>query len=513
MKIQLLNNDMRNVSTILSRKDTRVKNDTRSFKSKFLKSSKEVTIIIAVYNGEGTIQKCIDSVVNQSFPFNKIEMIIVDDCSDDRTRDILIQNSKRHSNICTIYLSENTGTPGVPRNIGIELATSERVLFLDADDWLHRDGIKNLFNKMEETNADFVAGKTIKVTDTSESVHAEFMSYKERTHLEPHKIPYIFYHLGPPSKLIKTNIIKKNYIQFPEMKYAEDKYFFIRVLDNCSSVSTINKPVCYINRMSSNKNSLTRVTDIIDKRFADLNVLKDVVKLGLNANNKKIIIKRLLEYDLIRSCDSNLFIQSKDKETFIQIIKEAIFVVKDLPYDIFLDFDNPLYSIAAELLESDQDNEFIKLFKWKKLEENKRIVIHDNSPYYYIPDIEDKYISIPLFARAIDTYVENQSFIQTFEIYGNKIDTVEHVIIRDRKKVDNEITVECSIDNNIGKVEVKLASLNQLQSSLFSVFIQYDGHRFINIKRRIANKVTYQRREFSLYTTQANNIGFSLKKK
>lgn len=110
-------------------------------------------------------------------------------------------------------------------------------MFLDSDDWLSENGLQILYDTMTQQNDDFVVGRTIKVTDNKISIHAEFISYENRYGKHPLEIPYLLYHLGPPSKLIKTSIIKVNDIMFPELKFAEDKSFFIEVLSYCNKVS------------------------------------------------------------------------------------------------------------------------------------------------------------------------------------------------------------------------------------------------------------------------------------
>ncbi|WP_142406486.1 glycosyltransferase family 2 protein, partial [Heyndrickxia sporothermodurans] len=101
----------------------------------------KVTVITPVYNSEKHLRKTIDSVINQSIGFENIEYILIDDCSTDSSRDILLDYSSKFDNIIVVFLKCNTGTPGKPRNIGIHLSTSKYITFLDADDWLEPTGV------------------------------------------------------------------------------------------------------------------------------------------------------------------------------------------------------------------------------------------------------------------------------------------------------------------------------------------------------------------------------------
>lgn len=122
---------------------------------------------------------------------------------------------------------ENTGSPGLPRNIGIELATSKYLTFLDADNWLDLKGIEVLYNILEDSNDDYVVGKTIKVETKGKSVIGKFASIKERRNISPFDFPHFFYHMGPTAKMMKLSPLKEHNIRFPEMKFAEDKLFSV----------------------------------------------------------------------------------------------------------------------------------------------------------------------------------------------------------------------------------------------------------------------------------------------
>lgn len=503
-------------TTDLLNNHSKIVNNPHSFKNKIAKRRKEVTIITPAYNAEDSIQKCIDSVLNQSFGFNKIEFIIIDDNSNDSTKDILLEQSRKHK-ITAVFLDENTGTAAMPRNLGIELASTDKIMFLDADDWLSDNAIENLVNVMNEADDDFVVGRTVVVRDTGESIHAEFVSYKERKHVSPFSIPYLFYHMGPPSKLIKTSLIKQNSLYFPEMKFGEDKSFLFDVLRLSTKVSTVSVPVCYVNRLTNNNLSLTRTTGVLEKRAADMRILKQYLKKGLATDEEIVLIKRLIEYDFVRTCDSITFVKSNKKEIFIDYIREALAQLEDRNYDIIEYFDSPIYQAAARLIERGEDENFEELFKWYKLDENKRIYIEDGIAYYVVAPFKQdhsyKHIPIPLFARATHSYVENQQYVQEFEIYGNKIETISYVLIRDRHNLNNEIKVPVLIKGNIGEFRVNYSNLNTLNNSLFTIFIRYDDHRLLNIKRLTENKITYKNKEINFYTSKAGNIGLSVKER
>src|SRR4051812_47114422 len=167
-----------------------------------------VSVITPVYNAENYLRKTIDSVVNQSLGMDQIEYILIDDCSTDSSREILLKYSSRFTNILVVFLKRNTGTPGRPRNIGIELAQSKFITFLDADDWLEPNGLEVLATILTETGDDYAVGKTIQVQSKGSQIVGEHESCKERRNVSPFSIPHIFQHLGPRARMVKSSVLK-----------------------------------------------------------------------------------------------------------------------------------------------------------------------------------------------------------------------------------------------------------------------------------------------------------------
>ena len=95
---------------------------------------------MSVYNGELYIKETIESVINQSY--KNWELIIVDNCSQDGTIDILNNFQSRYDNIKVHVTESNTGGPAIPRNIGIKKSNGTYLAFLDSDDIWYEDKLK-----------------------------------------------------------------------------------------------------------------------------------------------------------------------------------------------------------------------------------------------------------------------------------------------------------------------------------------------------------------------------------
>lgn len=113
-----------------------------------------VSVITPCYNSQDYIGACIDSVLNQSYP--DWEMIIVDDCSIDNSALIIKKYCSIDYRIKYLKTKVASGSPAMPRNIGIENAQGEYIAFLDSDDLWLPDKLQKQSEFMEKNNYSFV---------------------------------------------------------------------------------------------------------------------------------------------------------------------------------------------------------------------------------------------------------------------------------------------------------------------------------------------------------------------
>lgn len=104
-------------------------------------SDVKVSVLVAAYNVDKYIMQCLQSILKQTH--KNIEIIVVDDCSQDSTVEICDSFEKQDSRVKVIHHSENQRLPGV-RNTGLNNATGEYVVFVDGDDWLAEDCVEYL---------------------------------------------------------------------------------------------------------------------------------------------------------------------------------------------------------------------------------------------------------------------------------------------------------------------------------------------------------------------------------
>ena len=107
--------------------------------------NKKVSIIIPNYNAGKYILKCMDSVIKQTY--KNIELIVIDDGSNDGSWSIIQEYAKRNENISILH--QQNLNASIARNRGIEVATGEYLIFLDSDDILYQEAIEKMVSKIE----------------------------------------------------------------------------------------------------------------------------------------------------------------------------------------------------------------------------------------------------------------------------------------------------------------------------------------------------------------------------
>lgn len=208
---------------------------------------KKLSIIIPVYNTEKYLERCLDSVIYQTF--KDIEIIIVNDASSDDSQKIINEYQKKDSRIISIINDENINL-GLTRNIGIEKATGEYITFVDSDDWLEKEMYEEMMNLIIENKADIVECN-FRVTNEniSSSRIKSLIPYfkKTTTAIDEYIIHLSNNELGVSvwNKIYRAEIIKNNNIKFEDNRkiFCEDLFFNLNVMHYANSIITINKPL------------------------------------------------------------------------------------------------------------------------------------------------------------------------------------------------------------------------------------------------------------------------------
>lgn len=259
----------------------------------------KVSVIIPVYGVERYIERCAVSLFEQTL--DDIEYIFVDDCSPDRSIEILNQvigeYPRRKDQVQIIHHASNQGL-ALARQTGLKAATGEYIAHCDSDDWVDNDMYSQMYSEAITNNSDVVICDYILTNGTSDmgiikSCHADTPKQEIKNCLFQ-RDPWSLW-----NKLFRKKVYSN--IQYPKDAMGEDMATTIQLLWNCESMSYISKPYYkyYYNPESITK-KVTRENCI--NRFEQLSKNTDIVLNFLNSNGAKIFEAELVVYkNFIRS--------------------------------------------------------------------------------------------------------------------------------------------------------------------------------------------------------------------
>lgn len=188
-----------------------------------------ITVIVPCYNVEKYIVRCIQSIENQTYGFENIELILIDDASTDNTAALLdIYRQKYPQRVIVISLKKN-GRQGAARNKGLDIASGKYVSFVDGDDMIDITMLEKMHNKIIEYDCDEVRCGTCRFS-TEQDISKRYIGtndrYMDLTDDEQRK-EYILSSMAciVHSRLFKREVLEKNHIRFMENVFYEDAHF------------------------------------------------------------------------------------------------------------------------------------------------------------------------------------------------------------------------------------------------------------------------------------------------
>ncbi|MBE6649505.1 MAG: glycosyltransferase family 2 protein [Ruminococcaceae bacterium] len=193
-----------------------------------------VSVIIPAYNAEKFIAETVSSVQAQTI--SDMEIIIIDDCSTDKTAEIIERLAKEDERIVFIKGEKNQGVAKV-RNKGLSLAKGKYVALLDSDDLWLKDKLERQIKLAEEKKADIVYCSYSMIDENGKKVCEDFL-VPEKTDFESTLIKSVI----SCSTALMTNEVSKKY-RFPTNMYHEDYALWLDILKD-GNVAVGDKEVC-----------------------------------------------------------------------------------------------------------------------------------------------------------------------------------------------------------------------------------------------------------------------------
>lgn len=215
------------------------------------------SFIVPFYNSEQFIRKCLDSVYNQDVLEEYYEVICVNDCSPDGTRDIVLEYQRKHKNLVLIDHEKNKRQGGA-RNSGMKAAKGRCCWFIDSDDFIEKNCLGTLLKIVETNDLDVLnfdlyeyldngEKKAVSISDTCDIMSGAVWLKNLKKNFDENGYPV--------TKIFKTQFLIDNELYFPEYRFYEDQQFSLFSVYTASKFKHIqNNSYYYVKHAGSTIN-------------------------------------------------------------------------------------------------------------------------------------------------------------------------------------------------------------------------------------------------------------------
>lgn len=272
--------------------------------------SDTISVIIPVYKVEKYLDRCIRSVVDQSY--RNLEIILVDDGSPDQCGKICDEWAEKDKRIKVIH-KENGGLSDA-RNAGLDIATGEYIGFVDSDDYIHPEMYRKMHERAKESNADLIMCNFFRVDELNkmcafnENVCED--GFIDKRIALKNICKYSSY-VAVWNKLYKRHLFQD--IRFPKGKLEEDRFVMPCIYDNCSIIVSVSEKYYYYVQTSDSISRGNKTVRHLDGVEADYLFLRHCEEKGYSELLRGIAYKMTDHYMLIMNQISDVKPDEKER--------------------------------------------------------------------------------------------------------------------------------------------------------------------------------------------------------
>ncbi len=248
----------------------------------------KVSVIVPTYNNEKYLIRCLISLIKQTL--KEIEIIVINDGSTDRTKELLDEFSKTDCRIKVIH--QENKKQGAARNEGLKIAEGEYIGYVDSDDWVDLDYFEKLYNTAKKYNSDIALATNVRIgngkTKKRLNIENEYFATSLQNKIDignQSKNPC------PTNKIYKKSFLINNKINWQEGVFCEDKLFTIKAIYYANGIVSVPNVNYYYYRNPystvkiKEKNHLKKIKQ--DKENAKKLVLKFLKEKNANIRDKE----------------------------------------------------------------------------------------------------------------------------------------------------------------------------------------------------------------------------------
>ncbi len=248
----------------------------------------DVSVVVPFFNPGANIEDCLQSLVTQTLPHNRFEVVLVDDGSTDGSDRRVARHAAQWPDLIRVKRIEASGGPGKPRNVGVDEARGDYVQFMDSDDTMHPEALERLLEVATASDADVVVGKLS--SDFRGLFHPVFRSTVTGRTVRDYPLVETL----TPHKMVRRQLLLDHGIRFAEgPRHVEDEHFSMQVYTRAKSVAVVGDLPCYFyrRRRVSGRN-LGDVEMVPAEYYRDLGHVLDVIDAGVDEPEERIRLQR-----------------------------------------------------------------------------------------------------------------------------------------------------------------------------------------------------------------------------
>ena len=282
-----------------------------------------LSIIIPVYNAQEYLDECLQSCLCQDIDKDDYQIICINDGSKDNSLDILRNYSERYPNIIVVN-QKNSGVSAA-RNKGLSMAEGDYVWFVDSDDFIRQNCLREL-KELSEKDYDIISFGGYAFVSGLNQEEKELLSQNK---LKANKTYWGY----SAFKIIKNSIIADNNLSLhPEIKYGEDEVFHNDVMEYAQKLHTLEYTnYLYRKNQTSAMNTLLLPENQI-KRLESVIISMVILKNGIeNGKYTKDFSQKFLQerYELVQYCFKR--ISTKQARKYFKLMKDQNLFLYDCP--------------------------------------------------------------------------------------------------------------------------------------------------------------------------------------
>lgn len=285
-----------------------------------------VSVVVPVYNVQGFLVKCLDSIINQTY--NDLEIILVNDGSTDNSGRICDEYASKDSRVKVIH--QKNGGLSAARNAGIQNASSEWITFIDSDDYVSEDYVEYLINLASVNNSDVAIATYTYVTNSKriDKGTGEVAIMDSEVAIRRMLLDQGF-DMGAWAKLYRTTFFDNNL--YPVNKLYEDSYTTYRVVYKAKKVAFGSKSIYfYINRDDSIVNSSfnERKFELIEMNKLNEQFIRENIPNLSGEAKRRVIWSYFSTLNQVLSTKDSKIIAKYSPDLVNDILKEGKFIMK-----------------------------------------------------------------------------------------------------------------------------------------------------------------------------------------